>query len=72
MYAEELAKKYRRWTKESMAGTIASVTSSKMEINPRAANQYGVQLPWTLSGSVLQGANPGPTPYLSTEEAELI
>ena len=46
-----------------------------MGIN-RAADQYGVPrttLKDILSGRVVQGANPGPTPYLSIEEAaELI
>ena len=57
-----------------MVGVISSVTSGKMEIN-QAADQYGVPrttLKDRLSGRVVQGANPGPTPYLSIEEAELI
>ena len=58
-----------------MVQAISSVTSGKMGIN-RAADQYGVPrttLKDRLSGRVVQGANPGPTPYLSVEEeGELI
>lgn len=62
--------KYRKWTEESMAGGIKCVALRKMGVN-RAADQYGI--PRTmfkdrLSGRVTPGTNPGPVPYLTSEE----
>ena len=65
-------KKYRQWTKESMAGAMKSYLDGKMGMN-RAADQYGVPrttLKDRLSGRVTSGTNPGPVPYLTREEED--
>ena len=65
-------KKYRQWTKESMAGAMKSYLDGKMGMN-RAADQYGVPrttLKDRLSGRVTSGTNPGPVPYLTPEEED--
>ena len=65
-------KKYRKWTKESMAGAIKCVIDGKMGVN-RAADQYGVPrttLKDRLSGRVVPGTNPGPVPYLTLQEED--
>ena len=67
-------KEYRKCTKESMAGAIKCVMDGNMEVTciNRAADQYGVPARTTLkdrlSGKVTPGANPGPVPYLTSEE----
>ena len=58
-----------------MGGAIKCVMDGKMGVN-RAADQYGVPrttLKDRLSGRVTPGTNPGPVPYLtSEEEGELV
>ena len=65
-------KKYRKWTKESMAGAIKSVLDGKMGVN-RAADQYSVPrttLKDRLSGRVTSDTNPAPVLYLTPEEED--
>ena len=57
-----------------MAGAMKSYLDGKMGMN-RAADQYGVPrttLKDRLSGRVTLGTNPGPVPYLTPEEDELV
>ena len=66
-------KEYRKWTKESMAGAMKCVMDGKTGVIciNRAADQYGVPrttLKDRLSRKVTPGANPGPVPYLTSEE----
>ena len=55
-----------------MAGAIKCVMDGRMGVN-RAADQYGVPrttLKDRLSGRVTPGTNPGPVPYLTSEEED--
>ena len=70
-------KEYRKWTKESMAGAIKCVMDGKMGVTciNRAADQYGMPRTTSkdrLSWKVTPGANPGPVPYLTSEDYELV
>ena len=66
--------KRKRWTPEQMTAAMESALSGNMSIN-HAAEFHGVPrttLQDHLSGRVQHGKNPGPAPYLtSNEEKEL-
>ena len=61
--------KLRNWRDEAMTGAIEAVKGG-MGVN-RAAKEFGVpttMLRDRLSGRVTHGTNPGPKPYLSSQE----
>ena len=61
--------KLRNWRDEAMTGVIEAVKGG-MGVN-RAAKEFGVTtttLRDRLSGRVTHGTNPGPKPYLSSQE----
>jgi len=66
-------KTLRNWSDDSTMQAIEAVWSEEMGAN-RAARAFGVPastLKDQLSGRVKHGTNPGPIPYLSSEENEL-
>ena len=65
-------KSLRKWSNESMLKAIEAVHSGAMGAN-KAARTYGVPpstLKDRLSGRVKHGANPGPLPYLTSDEED--
>jgi len=66
-------KTLRNWSDDSTRQAIEAVRSEEMGAN-RGARAFGVPastLKDRLSGRVKHGTNPGPIPYLSSEENEL-
>ena len=62
----------KKWSSQQMEAVMESALSGNMSIN-RAAELHGVPrtaLQDRLSGRVQHGKNPGPTPYLTINEAK--
>ncbi|XP_065904027.1 uncharacterized protein [Dysidea avara] len=66
--------KRKLWSEEQMSGALNAVTSGELKPS-EAIVKYGVPrqtLRDRLSGRVIHGTNPGPRPYLTKEEEELL